>query len=246
MNATGAHYTTQQELEECQWLKLPGQSTIIPNGLDIDRWQPNPAGAKQWRKENGLSLDDIVLLNVGRLHHKKGLDLLPQVLAPLKHLSWKLVLVGDDNDGTKLNLQQSFQSLALLDRVLFLPACSPDQLPAIYSAANLFVLPSRHENFGNVVIEALSCECPVILSDKVGLHREITASNTGWVLPRKAQAWTDLIRNLIQKNEPFKETGIRGRNWVRAEMSNHKAALKMSEFYLEQVAKCDSSFKVSS
>jgi glycosyltransferase involved in cell wall biosynthesis len=152
INATSIHYTSKQELEECQWLKLPGQPFIIPNGINTKFWQPAINEAKEWRKSNKINEDEFVLLNVGRLHHKKGLDLLPQILVSLRHLNWRMVFVGGDDDGTQEKLKQAFQSANLLDRVLFLERCEPQQLLAVYTAANLFVLPSRHENFGNVVI----------------------------------------------------------------------------------------------
>jgi len=75
-----------------------------------------------------------------------------------------MIFVGSDDDGTQVKLQQQFQSANLSDRVLFLERCEPKELPVIYSAANLFVLPSRHENFGNVVVVSLACGCPVLIS----------------------------------------------------------------------------------
>lgn len=235
MNATAVHYTAKQELEECRWLGLPGQPIIVPNGLDTDFWQPDPEGAKHWRQSHGLSQDEFVLLNVGRLHHKKGLDLLPVALAPLQDKPWKLVFIGDDNDGTKQQLQRQFHRAQLLERVLFLDACKPEQLPTVYSAANLFVLPSRHENFGNVVVEALACGCPVLISDQVGLHREVSAAATGWVLPRYPSIWTDALKRLLTSPDKVQIAVARTRPWVESEFTIHQTAFRMSKYYNEIV-----------
>ncbi|MHC5861906.1 glycosyltransferase [Nostoc sp.] len=232
-NAAGIHYTSKQELQECLWLKLPGKSFIIPNGLNTEFWQPALEEAKIWRKSQNLSEDDFILLNVGRLHHKKGLDLLPQALAPLQHLNWQMVFVGGDDDGTKAKLQQQFQAANLSNRVIFLERCEPKKLPAIYSAANLFVLPSHHENFGNVVVEALACRCPVLISDKVGLHDEIVESGMGWVLPRVVKEWVDFISQVIQFPERLQPVKYSSRAWVESAFSIENTASQIVNYYLD-------------
>jgi glycosyltransferase involved in cell wall biosynthesis len=226
-NATAIHYTAQQEFEECRWLNLPGKPIIIPNGLDTNFWQPDPSGAKEWRQEQGFKEDEFLLLNVGRLHHKKGLDLLPPVLNKIRDLEWKIIFIGGDDDGTKDKLARQFKSLNLLDRVRFLPKCEPKELCAIYSACNLFVLPSRHENFGNVVIEALACGCPVMISDKVGIHREIQEAKMGWTLERNTMDWADKLRELLLSSSLSQEIVMRSREWVELNFSVYNTAEKM-------------------
>ncbi|MBG1260307.1 glycosyltransferase [Nostoc commune] len=232
-NADGIHYTSKQELQECLWLQLPGKSFIIPNGLNTEFWQPALEEAKIWRKSQNLSEDDFILLNVGRLHHKKGLDLLPQALAPLQHLNWRMVFVGGDDDGTKAKLQQQFQAANLSDRVIFLERCEPKKLPPIYSAVNLFVLPSRHENFGNVVVESLACGCPVLISDKVGLHDEVAEGGVGWVRSRVASEWTEAIGELIQFPSKMQTIKIKSRVWIENLFSIDKTSLHTANYYIQ-------------
>lgn len=231
-NAAAIHYTSRQELEECRWLQLPAPAFIIPNGLDTKFWQPATDDAKVWRQSQNLREDDFILLNVGRLHHKKGLDLLPQALAPLRNLNWRMIFVGGDDDGTKAKLEQQFQAANLSQQVRFLKQCEPKQLPAIYSAANLFVLPSRHENFGNVVVEALACGCPVLISDKVGLHDEVAEGGIGWVRSQVAQEWTAAIQELIQSPSKL-ETLTSASTWVESVFSIEKTSLQMANYYIE-------------
>ncbi|MHC5765041.1 MAG: glycosyltransferase [Nostoc sp.] len=232
-NAAAIHYTSKQELQECLWLKLPGKSFIIPNGLNTEFWQPALEEAKIWRKSQNLSEDDFVLLNVGRLHHKKGLDLLPQALAPLRNLNWRMIFVGGDDDGTKAKLQQQFQAANLLDRVIFLERCEPKILPAIYCAANLFVLPSRHENFGNVIVESLACGCPVLISDKVGLHDEVAEGGVGWVRSRVASEWTEAIGELIQFPSKMQTIKFNSRAWIENLFSIDKTSLHTANYYIQ-------------
>ncbi|MBR8833968.1 MAG: glycosyltransferase [Stigonema ocellatum SAG 48.90 = DSM 106950] len=238
-NAAAIHYTSRQELEECRWLKLPAQAFIVPNGLNTKFWQPATDEAKVWRQSQNLNEDDFVLLNVGRLHHKKGLDLLPQALAPLRNLNWRMIFVGGDDDGTKAKLEQQFQAANLSQRVRFLEGCEPKQLPAIYSAANLFVLPSRHENFGNVIVEALACGCPVLISDKVGLHDEVAEGGVGWVRSRVTPTWTDALRELIQSPCQLKTLTFTARTWIESMFSIHKASQQMANHYMRIIKKHD-------
>jgi glycosyltransferase involved in cell wall biosynthesis len=230
-NAAGVHYTSQQELIECQWLRLPGEPILVPNGINTNFWQPDVSGAKAWREANNLTVDDFILLNVGRLHHKKGLDLLPQVLANLQDLSWQMVFVGGDDDGTKANLERQFNKFNLLDRVRFIDRCEPQELLSIYTAANLFLLPSHHENFGNVAVEALACGCPIMISDRVGLHQEISQANMGWVLPRIASQWTEKIRSLIEHPNKLDEIASRSNLWVNSIFSANTSAQTMLQHY---------------
>jgi glycosyltransferase involved in cell wall biosynthesis len=230
-NATGIHYTAQQEFEECHWLNFSGKPIIIPNGLDTDFWQSDPLGAKAWREKQEFKKDEFLLLNVGRLHHKKGLDLLPSVLNKIRDLEWKMIFVGGDDDGTKNQLIRQFESLKLSDRVHFLPKCEPQKLCAIYSACNLFVLPSRHENFGNVVVEALACGCPVMISDRVGLHREISRDNMGWVLKRNVGDWVTAIRNLITDSTSLDRIVSKSSQYVELNYSIDKVSKDMLNCY---------------
>jgi glycosyltransferase involved in cell wall biosynthesis len=236
-NATAIHYTARQEQAECRWLQLPSQPFIVLNGLNTKFWQPASEQAKAWRKAQGLSQDDFVILNVGRLHHKKGLDLLPEALAPLRDRNWQMVFVGGDDDGTKAQLKEQFQAANLLSKVRFLDACTPKELPAIYSAANLFVLPSRHENFGNVVIEALACGCPVLISDKVGLHDEVAEAGVGWVRSRVASNWTTTIHELLQAPSQLRAITSEARAWVESVFSSDKTSLQMANHYKQIISK---------
>ena len=54
-NAAAIHYTAKQELEECQWLQLPGRDLLVPNGLNTNFWQPATVEAKAWRKLQNLN-----------------------------------------------------------------------------------------------------------------------------------------------------------------------------------------------
>lgn len=195
--ASSVHYTTTMEAEECKRFKFPGQRVIIPNSVGLEFWQRDHLAGQAFRSQLGIGTETRLILNAGRLHHKKGLDLLPEALSPLRDKDWHLVFVGHPEDGTKVWLQELFLAKGLEEKVTYIDHLEPEQLRAAYSAADLFVLPSRHENFGNVVIEALSCGAPVIISDKVGLSTELQEITGVQVFKHNKGDWTRAISEAL-------------------------------------------------
>jgi glycosyltransferase involved in cell wall biosynthesis len=205
--ATGIHYTAEQEKEECGWLRLPGRSFVVPNAIDCTL-HPVPGQAEHWRESRGLEKRALLLMCVGRLHHKKGLDLLPKSLEPLRGGPWQIVFLGDDEDGTRERLQREFSARGLENQVVFLPAVPTAELPRAYSAADVVLLPSRHENFANVLVEAIACGTPVVTTPQVGLAREIARAQVGLILERDASTWTEMLAKVISNPrslEAFRE-----------------------------------------
>lgn len=230
--ASGIHYTTLSEKNETNHLKLPRLFSVIPNGLDTNIWNYDELLGSDWRKKNLIEKKTFLILYVGRLHHKKGLDLIPEILGRISGLDWKMVFVGnDDNDGTKKNLIKKFKEKKIINKVLFCSSVEPTTLPCIYSAADIFILPSLHENFGNVTVEALSCGCPVIVSDNVGVGEDLLSSKAAWRLPLKIDSWVSLIQSFIVNNKKLKISKLKCRDWVKKNMDIEITTKKMNEFY---------------
>ena len=190
--ATAIHYTSVMEKRECVGLRLMAKAFVVPNAIDLSAWTHDADAGQAWRASLGrqeVSTEAKILLYAGRQHHKKGLDLLPGALSGLTGVNWHLVLLGDDEDGSGSALAAAMAERSLGGRVTFLPATGSSGLRAAYSGANLFLLPSRHENFGNVAIEALACGCPVLLSDGVGVADQVLDLAGVEVAARDAVLW---------------------------------------------------------
>ena len=219
--AAAVHYTTTMEAQECTRFKLPGEVALIPNSVGLDFWGYDGDAAQAWRAEQGISAKTRVFLNAGRLHHKKGLDLLPAALAEIGDSNWRMVFVGSEDDSTKKKLIHEFGRMGLLKCIIFLDTLTPEILRGLYSAADVFLLPSRHENFGNVVIEALACGCPVILSDKVGVAKDLIEFPGVTVLPNEHALWAQTLSSVEitkgrldlceQLNQRFSVEAVAGR-----------------------------------
>lgn len=142
-----------------------------------------------------------IVLFLGRLHPKKGCDMLIHAFAeharetPDAHL----LMAGPDNGNWQPALQAMAQSHGIAHRVSW-PGMLQGHLKwGAFHASDVFVLPSHQENFGVAVAEALACGLPVLVSDKVNVWREIESDRAGFVAPdtvagtrRMLAAWRGL------------------------------------------------------
>ena len=146
----------------------PAKVHVLRNGVDLDVFRP-PADWVEARR--ALGLDGPTLLSVGHLIERKGHD---RVIAALAHLPGMRLLVvgGGPLEG---ELRKLAERLGVADRVKFLGLLSPNQLPAVYGAADLLVLASSREGWANVLLEAMACGTPVVASPIPG-NPEVVAS----------------------------------------------------------------------
>lgn len=137
------------------------------------------------------------LLSLGRIHRKKGLDLL---LEGYRHLStWTaqppaLVIAGPVEDhGWQKELHAQVETFPASARVIWTGLLEGDVKWGALRAAEAFVLPSHQENFGLAVVEALSVGTPVLLSNQVNIWREIIADGAGLAAPDTQEGITRLL-----------------------------------------------------
>jgi glycosyltransferase involved in cell wall biosynthesis len=124
-----------------------------------------------------------ILLFMGRIHPKKGCDLVIQAFASIlaSDSEWHLVLAGPDQVGWQADLTRVAKEYGISDRITWAGMVRGSlKWGAVRSAEALF-LPSHQENFGIVVAEALACGVPVLISDRVNIWREVQADGAGIV-----------------------------------------------------------------
>jgi UDP-glucose:(heptosyl)LPS alpha-1,3-glucosyltransferase len=147
---------------------LGDKVVVVPNGVDLDRFHPKTRALffAEQRGSLGIGPEELVLLFVGSDLWRKGLDrLLPAFaqVAPRRE-ELRLLVLGDDSRRATFLAQA--ETLGVRDRVAFLPAHpAPEKL---FAASDLLVLPTRHDPFANVTLEALACGTPVITSRENG------------------------------------------------------------------------------
>jgi glycosyltransferase involved in cell wall biosynthesis len=144
------------------------------------------------------------LLFLGRIHPKKGCDLLIQAFAEIAQAlppDLDLVIAGPDQVGWKSQLQSFTQSLGIAGRVHWPGMLKGNVKWGAYRSAEALILPSHQENFGFVVAEALACSTPVLISDKVNIWREIESSRSGFVHPDTVAGIRSLITGFLELSE---------------------------------------------
>ena len=138
------------------------------------------------------------LLFLGRIHPKKGCDLLIRAFADCLSetpADLDLVLAGPDQMGMTTELRRLAEGFGIASRVHWLGMLNGEIKGGALRAADAMILPSHQENFGFVVAEAMSCSTPVLVSDKVNIWREVETSGAGFVEPDTSAG----IRNLIRR-----------------------------------------------
>ncbi len=125
-----------------------------------------------------------VLLFLGRIHKKKGCDLLVKAFAKIlatPDLNLRLVFAGPDQTGWASELHALADHLQIASQIHWAGMISGDIKWGMLRLAEAFVLPSHQENFGIAVAEALACGTPVLISNKVNIWREIEEDQAGFV-----------------------------------------------------------------
>lgn len=183
--------------------------------------------------------DKKLVLFMGRIHPKKGCDLLIDAFAKvlLQHPGWHLVMAGPDQSGWQEELTQRAVEVGISTRITWTGMITGRLKWGALRAARAFVLPSHQENFGISVVEALAVGLPTLISDKVNIWQEIIADGGGLVASDTLEGTCRMLQNFLGMAED-KELAMRQRALAcfgqRFEIS--KAAAKL-EAVLLQAAK---------
>ncbi len=235
--ASFIHVMCQKELKEflCFFPDLREKVRVIPNGLDLNEFQ-SFVSKGEFAKKYPVLRNTRYIIFLGRLHKIKGIDLLISAFDMIaKEKDLYLVIAGedDDGDGYKKKVKKWVKDFNLKNRVIFTGMLSgDDKLSALYNA-EVFVLPSYSENFGIAAVEAMACGTPVVISDKVGIHREIEQNKAGIVVKTNPGGVYEGIKTLLDNENLRKQIAGNGRKMVEKYYDINKVADKMIEMYEE-------------
>jgi glycosyltransferase involved in cell wall biosynthesis len=168
------------------------------NGIELPSREPEPG---KFRRERGISSDAKVILFLGRLVSKKSPDMLLEAFANWRASSGRgqdavLVLAGpEEGDGFEAKLRSMVDHLGIRDQVLFAGPLYDDAKWSAYRNADVFVLPSQNENFGNTAGEAAACGTPVIVTDRCGIAPFVGAA--GEVIPHNLAALENALGKML-------------------------------------------------
>ncbi len=173
----------QVDLLTKQYDVLPKNCTMIPPGIDENRFYPVPSKENdKIRTKYDIHPTDILAL--GRMAHNKGYDLLIRALPTVFDLCPEARLVaaiGSDNsnqdDEGVEKLKKLATELGVMDKIKWKSYIADEDLANVYRSANIFAMPSRYEPFGMVAIEAMACGTPSVITVHGGLYDLIDFGN---------------------------------------------------------------------
>ena len=152
----------------------------ISNGVDTNRFKPdsevNRVGI---RRKYNLAADKSTILYVGRLDGEKRLDTLLEAVALLPRDDFQLAIAG--HGLYEQFLRKQMQALGLEGRVVFIGFVNPEDLPALYNSADIFVMPSPEELQSIATLEAMACGKPILAADARALPELVLSGINGYL-----------------------------------------------------------------
>ena len=175
----------REELIETSHLD-PEAVSVIPHGIDTETFRP--AAGQHGGVHPTVDPEALSVLFVGRLGPLKGVGLAIRAVAKLAADGVDAELLVAGTGGRESYLRGLAAELEITQQVRFLGAVAHEELPALYASADAFVLPSRFDSFGLVLLEAMACGTPVIGTDVGGIPTVIEDGTTGFLVSRSPTA----------------------------------------------------------
>lgn len=211
-DASVIFYNAPGERDEAADLHLRAPSVIIPHGIEMDEFARLPARGAFRQKYLGGFQGPLVLY-LGRLNAKKGLDLLIQAMArvhaTIPDTRLALVGIGDPPEFTD-RVRAWIQENELTDRVILPGLLTGKAKLEALADADIFALSSYAENFSFAMFEAMASQLPVVISDSLNFAPQVQTQHAGIVVPRTADAFAGAITALLQDETTRREMGRNG------------------------------------
>ncbi len=208
----------------------PKEALVIPNGVSVTKFKPQK---KEYAREKLGLRENPIILYVGRIVPKKGLDVLifsmKEVLKKYPHAL--LVIAGT---GKILSFLKALARLVGLEKnVMFLGFVEDSLLPYLYNSANVFVLPSvTAESFGIVMLEAMASGVPVVSTRVGGIAEVLKNGECGCLVePNSPNELAKGIIKLLGDKNLRDNLAKKGRKMVEMDYSWDKIGKKIIEVY---------------
>jgi glycosyltransferase involved in cell wall biosynthesis len=231
--------TSEQEVEELARGGVEREKIVVRrNGVETPASWPEPGA---FRKKLGIAKGERVILFLGRLSSKKSPDLVLEAFASLtkeaEGKNLRLVFAGPDEGGMRSLLEENAAQFGVSTRVLFAGPIFGEAKWAAYRDADLFVLPSQNENFGNTAAEATAAGTPVIVTEQCGIA-PLLSGVAGLVVRHDAGALASAIKSVM--SEPgLRERLEAGCSQVTARLGWEEPVRQMETLYNKLAKRCE-------
>ena len=219
--ARALHATSKAEASDLRAFGLLQPIAIVPNGVELPSEQSEPA------KTNGVR----TALFLSRLHPIKGLRDLINAWEQLRPQGWEVVIAGPDENNHRGEMEELVASKNLHREFRFVGSVDDKDKMQLYRAAELFILPSHSESFGQSVAEALSAGVPVITTCATP-WQQIETFRCGWWIDPGVEPLTVALREATKRSPAdLQEMGQRGRKLIAECFTWKASAEKMMEVF---------------
>jgi glycosyltransferase involved in cell wall biosynthesis len=204
---------------------------FVPNGVDLRPLEDLPSRSALESEFPELA-GKFLLLFFGRLHAKKGLDLLAQAYANLQHDHPELhLLVAGKDDGALAPFLRQAADAGITSNVTWVGHVAGDRARQLWGAADAFVLPSYSEGFSMAILEALACRLPVVITTACHFP-ELAAAGGGIVVEPTATGVTEGLRSLLERSPNDRALlGQNGRALVERDYTWEQQGQRLANVY---------------
>ena len=222
LNRSSVIFTSEREKEEASKFVNGKSRHVLSNVLDL------PAEAKYAHTDTTY----FKLLFLGRIDPAKNLELLIQILSEISEFPYELIIAGE---GNTLYTQKLKLLTSRLNQIKWIGEVEGDEKYRRLAEADLLVLPSHTENFGNVVFEALSQGTPVMVSDQVGAKDYIQERKLGWVVALDEDKWKSALIEIWQDSKRREDIRARAPLCIARDFDKKKQIQAYIELYKEHM-----------
>jgi glycosyltransferase involved in cell wall biosynthesis len=213
--------------------------SVIPNGVDAQFFRPGPAAPRVASKLPGTP--GFRVLYVGRLVEHKGLEQIVDAMAFLRPPAQLIIAGAGPLQGA---LEARAAASPARDRIRFLGRVPFEDLPEVYRACDVFVLPSvsRLEAFGIVALEAMASGLPVVASDIPGVREVVSEGAEGYLAnPLDPRSFAQRIDAVLQDPLAAADMGRNGRARVLRDFTWERVAERVEQVYSEVLGRSQGS-----
>jgi glycosyltransferase involved in cell wall biosynthesis len=225
------HALSRPEIEHLRGIASWTPICFVPNGVDLSFFECLPARAVLEADHPELA-GKFVVLFFGRLHVKKGLDLLAGAMGRLAPYYPELhLLIAGNDDGAWCSFRDRIKDLGLSDRMTYLGHVARERARQVWAAADSFVLPSYSEGFSMAALEAMACRLPTVITTACHFP-EAKAAAASIVVAPDVDAVTQGMRDLLDRAPAERRRlGESGRRLVEARYTWDRQAERLASVY---------------
>jgi glycosyltransferase involved in cell wall biosynthesis len=228
--AGALHCTSDAEAAHVRRFVSGSRVIVEPLGLNLADFEPLPAQGT-FRAAHPQIGDRPLVVYLGRIHPGKGVEYLIPALARCGDPRAMLAVVGPDSEGFEAEVRRLAEAQGVRERVIFTGLLRGADRVAALADADLFAMPSDHENFGISVIEALAAGAPVLISDQVNIHRELAEAGVAGVVRNDVASVTEGLRRWLGDERMRREAAAKARPYAARQFDWGKIAERWTSHY---------------